>query len=62
MTSIILAKDELTKLSKKRMLETIKEVNEPDSVDSANVENFVIESKADKFLVLLEKIFEEKHI
>ena len=26
------------------------------------MENFVIESEADKFLVLFEKVFEEKHI
>ena len=27
-----------------------------------NVENFIIESEADKFLVLFEKVLEEKHI
>ena len=62
MTFIILANDELAKLKKKKKLETIEEVNEPDNIDGANVENFVIESKADKFLVLFEKVFEEKHI
>ena len=62
MTSIILANDELAKLIKKTKLEIIEEVNEPDNVDGANVENFVIESEADKFLVLFEKVFEQKHI
>ena len=62
MTSIILANDELAKLIKKTKLETIEEVNQPDNVGGANVENFVIESKANKFLVLFEKVFEEKHI
>ena len=61
-SSVILANDEIAKLIKKTKLETIEEVNEPDNVDGANVENFVIESKADKFLVLLEKVLEEKHI
>ena len=62
MTSIILANDESAKLIKKTKLETIEEVNEPDNVDGANVENFVIESEADKFIVLFGKVFEEKHI
>ena len=62
MSSVILSNDELAKPIKKTKLETIEEVNEPDNVDGANVENFVIESKADKFLVLLEKVLEEKHI
>ena len=43
-------------------METIEEINEPDNVDSASMENFVIESEANKFLVLFEKVFEEKHI
>ena len=62
MTSIILANDELAKLIKKTKLETIEEVNQPDNVDGVNVENFVVESEANKFLVLFEKVFEEKHI
>ena len=62
MTSIILGNNELAKLIKKSKLETIEEKNEPDNVDVANVENFVIESEADKFFVLFENIFEEKHI
>ena len=62
MSSIILANDELAKLIKKTKLETIEEVNEPDNVDGANVEKSVIESEADKFLVLFKKVFEEKHI
>ena len=62
MTSIILANDESAKLIKKTKLETIEEVNEPDNVDGANVENFVIESEADKFIALFGKVFEEKHI
>ena len=59
---IILANDELDKLIKKTKLETIEEVKQLDNVDGANVENFVIESEADKFLVLFEKVFKEKHI
>ena len=62
MSSIILANNELAKLIKKTKLETIEEVNEPDNADGANVENFVIESEVNKFLVLFEKVFEEKHI
>ena len=62
MSSIILTNNELAKLIKKKKLETIEEVNKPDNVDSTNVENFVIESEDDKFLVLFEKVFEEKHI
>ena len=46
MTSIILANDESAKLIKKKKLETIEEVNKPDNVDGANVENFVIESES----------------
>ena len=59
---IILANDELDKLIKKTKLETIEEVKQLDNVNGANVENFVIESEADKFLVLFEKVFKEKHI
>ena len=62
MSSIILANNELAKLIKKTKIETIEEVNEPDDVNSANVENFVIESEADNFLVLFEKVFKEKPI
>ena len=62
MSSIILANNELAKLIKKTKLETIEEVNEPDNADGANVENFVIESEVNKFLVLFEKVFKEKHI
>ena len=62
MSSIILANDELAKLIKETKLETIKEVNKPDNVADANVEKFVIEWEADKFLVLFKKVFEEKHI
>ena len=61
-SSIILANDELAKLMKKTKSETIEEVNKPDDVDGANVKNFVAESEADKFVVLLEKVLEEKHI
>ena len=62
MSSIILTNDELAKLIKKKKLETIEEVNKPDNVDGTNVESLVIESEDDKFLVLFEKVFEEKHI
>ena len=62
MSSITLANNELAKLIKKTKLETIEEVDEPDNVNGANVENFVIESRADESLVLFEKVFEEKHI
>ena len=47
---------------KKTKLKTIEEVNEPDNVNDANVETFIIESEVDKFSVLFEKVFEEKHI
>ena len=62
LSSIILANNELAKLIKKTKLETIEEVNEPDNIDGANMENFAIESEANKFLVLFEKVFKQKHI
>ena len=62
LSSIILANNELAKLIKKTKLETIEEVNEPDNIDGANTENFAIESEANKFLVLFEKVFKQKHI
>ena len=43
-------------------MKTIEEVNEPDNVNDANVETFIIESEVDKFSVLFEKVFEEKDI
>ena len=61
-SSFIFANDELAKLIKKTKLETIEKVNDPDNVGGTNVENFVIESEADKFLVLFQKVFKEKHI
>ena len=62
MSSIILPNNKLAKLIKKAKLETAEEANEPDNVDDANEENFVIESETDRFLVLFEKVFKEKHI
>ena len=62
MSSVILANGELAKLIKKTKLEIIDKVTKPDNIDGANVEKFVIESEADKFLVLFEKVFKEKHI
>ena len=63
MSSIILANVELAKLIKKKTkLETIEEVIQPDNIDGAHQENFVIESEVDKFLVLFENVFEEKQI
>ena len=50
---------------KKKKLESIEEVPESDNEDGKannNVEEVVIDSEADKFLVLFEKIFDEKHI
>ena len=55
MSSIILAK-----LIKKPKLQTIEKVKEPDNVEGVNVENFVIELEADKFILLFDKVFEEK--
>ena len=51
--------------NKKKKLESIEEIPESGNVDSkanSNVEEPVIDSEADKFLVLFEKIFNEKHI
>ena len=62
MSSIKLANNELAKPIKKTKLKTTEEVNEPDNVNDANVETFIIESEVDKFSVLFEKVFEEKHI
>ena len=62
MSSIKLANNELAKPIKKTKLKTIEEVNEPDNVNDANVETFIIESEVDKFSVLFEKVFEEKDI
>ena len=55
MSSIILAK-----LIKKPKLQTIEKVKEPDNVEGVNVKNFVIELEADKFILLFDKVFEEK--
>ena len=52
----------ISQANKKTKLKTIEKVNEPDNIDGANVEKFVIESEADKFFVLFEKVFKEKHI
>ena len=52
----------ISQANKKTKLKTIEKVNEPDNIDGANVEKFVIESEADKFFVLFEKVFIEKHI
>ena len=62
MSYIILAINQLAKLIKITKLEIVEEVNGPDNVEGANVENFVIVSGADKFLVLFEKVFKEKGI
>ena len=51
--------------NKKKKLESIEEVPESDNVDgkaSYNVDELVIDSKADKFSVLFIKIFNEKYI
>ena len=51
--------------NKKKKLENIEEAPEPDNVDSKgnnNNEELVIDSEADKFLVLIQKIFSERHI
>ena len=56
MSSIKLANNELAKPIKKTKLKTIEEVNEPDNVNDANVETFIIESEVDKFSVLFEKV------
>ena len=56
MSSVKLANNELAKPIKKTKLKTIEEVNEPDNVNDANVETFIIESEVDKFSVLFEKV------
>ena len=52
----------INQANKKIKLEAIEEVNEPDNVNSANVEKKFLESEADKFLVLFEIVFKKKHI
>ena len=51
--------------NKKKRLESIEEVPESDNVDGKannSVEELVIDSEPGKFLVLLEKLFNEKQI
>ena len=63
--SIIISNGDLIEVIKRERLESIEEVPESDNVDGKannNVEELIIDSKADKFLVLFEKIFNEKHI
>ena len=63
--SIIISNRDLIEVIKKKKLERIEEVPELDNVDGKannNVEELVIDSEADKLLVLFEKIFNEKHI
>ena len=52
----------ISQANKKTKFKTTGKVNEPDNIDGANVEKFVIESEADKFFLLFEKVFKEKHI
>ena len=63
--SVIISNGDLIEVMKKKKLESIEEVLELDNVDGKannNVEELVIDSETDKFLVLFEKIFNEKHI
>ena len=63
--SVIISNGDLIEVMKKKKLESIEEVPELDNVDGKannNVEELVIDSETDKFLVLFEKIFNEKHI
>ena len=63
--SIIISNGDLIEVIKKKKLESIEEVSVSDNVDgkaNKNVDELVIDSEADKFLVLFEKIFNEKHI
>ena len=62
MTSVILTKDEFAKLIIEKKARNYWRSKRTYNVDGANVEKFVIESEADKFLVLFEKDFQEKHI
>ena len=63
--SIIISNGDLIEIIKKKKLESIEEVPVSDNVDgkaNKNVDELVTDSEADKFLVLFEKIFNEKHI
>ena len=63
--SIIISNGDLIEIIKKKKLESIEEVPVSDNVDgkaNKNADELVTDSEADKFLVLFEKIFSEKHI
>ena len=63
--SIIISNGDLIEVIKKKKLESIEEVPASDNVDgkaNKNIDELVIDSEAGKFLVLFEKIFNEKHI
>ena len=63
--SIIISNGDLIEVIKRGKLESIEEVPELDNVDvkdNNNIEELVIDSEADKSLVLFEKIFNKKYI
>ena len=63
--SIIISNGDLIELIKKKKPESIEEVPVLDNVNGKannNVDELVIDSEADKFLVLFVKILNEKHI
>ena len=63
--SIIISNGDLIQVIKKKKLESIEEVPVSDNADgkaNKDVDELVTDSEADKFLVLFEKIFNEKHI
>ena len=63
--SVIISNRDLIEVIKKKKLESIEEVPASDNVDgkaNKNIDELVIDSEAGKFLVLFEKIFNEKHI
>ena len=63
--SIIISNGDLIEVTKQKKLKSIEEVPVSDNVDGKannNVDELVIDSEADKFLILFEKIFNKKHI
>ena len=63
--SVIISNRDLIGVIKKKKLESVEEVPASDNVDgkaNKNIDELVIDSEAGKFLVLFEKIFNEKHI
>ena len=65
MSTFVVTKGELYEIVKKRQLSTIEEGGETDQEDGRgkeeNVDELIIENKAEKFIELFEKTFQKRH-